>query len=241
MSEKLINKSDMNKLIKENEIVENEIRVKAQNFLTLLHKKPNAKEIKINKHAGNSHYLPISFLEMKLDEMFFGAWGTRNFTYQGIANEIVGSIELYFYHPVFKKWLTRTGAASVQIQMKSKEKGGSGDITNIKDKYINTLTKDFPHLKADCFRNACLSIGKSFGRDLNRDFEDQYKPLIKDNPEVKLKRAKEEIITKIEYLVDDAKREKLKQKCVEKESQHKFDESFARQICGELNINYENL
>ena len=37
---------------------------------------------------------------------------------------------------------------------------------------------DYPHLKADCFRNACLSLGKTFGRDLNRKFIDTYKAML---------------------------------------------------------------
>lgn len=142
---------------------------------------PNPKEVKKNKFANNSKYLPISFLEMTLDEVFFGLWQTKNFTTKVIANEIAGELEVWYFHPVAKTWMCRIGAAAVQIQYRSVEKGGSGDITNIADKITNTLTKDYPHLKAECFRNACLSIGKSFGRDLNREFEDQYSPVIKED------------------------------------------------------------
>ena len=51
-------------------------------ILKYLHKQPNKNEIKINEGAKNSKYLPISFLEMTLDELFFGAWETNNFNYQ---------------------------------------------------------------------------------------------------------------------------------------------------------------
>jgi hypothetical protein len=153
----------------------NNLQTFQKNFL---HKEPSSKETKKNAQANDSEYLPISFLEMTLDEIFFGLWQTKNFKTEGIANEIVGSIELHYFHPVAKTWLCRVGAGAVQVQMKSKDKGGDGDITNIRNKITNTLTKDYPHLKADCFRNACLSIGKSFGRDLNRKFDDQYNPII---------------------------------------------------------------
>jgi len=209
----------MDKIIKQKsnplEIIDNEFGIKAQNFLTLLHKKPPSENLRPSPHNKKSKYLPISFLEMQLDEMFFGLWETKNFMYQNIANELIGSIELRFFHPTFKKWLTRTGAGAVQIQLKSKEKGGSGDITEIRDKYINTLTKDFPHLKAECFRNACLSIGKSFGRDLNREFEDQYNPLIKqENNKTDLDIATDNLIFELDTYSGDDK-EEIKKTCRE--------------------------
>lgn len=166
--------------INKQEIIDNDVRIKAQNFQKkFLHKNPPSNEIQTNTFANNSKYVPISFLEMNLDELFFGAWETQNFQYLVIANEIVGSLELRYFHPTLKIWVTRVGAGAVQIQMVSVKKGGSGDITNIKDKITNTLTKDFPHLKAECFRNACQSIGKLFGRDLNREHADQYQPILK--------------------------------------------------------------
>ncbi|MCL2596234.1 MAG: hypothetical protein FWD66_00935 [Paludibacter sp.] len=129
---------------------------------------PQPKEILVNKFANNSKYLPISNIEDKLDEIFFGAWQVKDFHYQVVANEIVGSLQLCIFHPFLQVWIERTGAAAVQIQMTSKEKGGDGDITNVRNKIINTLTKDFPHLKAACIMNAAKSLGKIFGRDLNR-------------------------------------------------------------------------
>lgn len=162
--------------------IDKEMLEKIQQFQKLyLQHDPNPKEIKSNKFANNSKYLPISFMEMTLDEIFFGLWQTRNFTTKVVANEIIGELELWFYHPTAQTWLCRVGAGAVQIQMKSIDKGGSGDITDIREKIVNTLTKDYPHLKAECFRNACLSIGKSFGRDLNREFDDQYSPIIPKN------------------------------------------------------------
>jgi len=138
---------------------------------------PPKQDIAVNKMANNSMYLPISFVETKLDELFFGAWETVNFQYQVVANEIIGSIDLKVFHPVFHIWVTRTGCASVMIQMKSERNGGDGDITNVRNKITNTLEKDFPHLKAECIKNAARSLGKAFGRDLNRKEVDFYEAL----------------------------------------------------------------
>jgi hypothetical protein len=152
----------------------NEQRQKCQNFLERINKPVGAKEIKVNKFANDSKYIPISFIEMRLDRYFFGFWETVNFRTQVIVNEVVGSIDLRVKHPVTGEWLTRTGAAGVPIQMKS----GSG-ITQVEQKIHNTLVKDYPHLKAMCVLNACKSLGKLFGRDLNRNFEDDYQPLLR--------------------------------------------------------------
>lgn len=167
-----------------------------------LHEEPNSKELRKNKYANDSIYLPISYMEMTLDEIFFGLWQTKNFKTEGIANEIVGSIELWYFHPVAKTWLCRVGAGAVQIQFEAEyeimpdgtRKKLKTNITDISKKITNTLTKDYPHLKAECFRNACLSLGKTFGRDLNREFDDQYKPVIKEPAKPTVDSLKKEYI-----------------------------------------------
>ncbi|MBU2018012.1 MAG: hypothetical protein KJ941_00070 [Bacteroidetes bacterium] len=223
-------------IIKENEeleIVENNQRVKSQNFLTLLHKKPSQQEIRQNKLANNSKYLPISFLEMTLDEMFFGLWETTNFSYQNIANEIVGSLELRYFHPTFKTWITRIGAGAVMIQM---EKGA--EIIDISKKYKNTLTKDFPHLKAECFRNACLSIGKAFGRDLNREFEDQYQPLIKAEQVTEEKivdHLTKKLISELSKY-NGTDKEQIKQECRIAKEKGQLNIDFAQKIAKKLGV-----
>jgi hypothetical protein len=150
----------------------------AENFLLkTLVTEPDKSEVKKNAMANNSLYLPISYVENKLDEIFGGIWETVNFKSQVIANEIIGQIDLRVLHPTLNIWITRTGVAAVQVQMKSKEKGGDGDITHVQNKIKNTLEKDYPHLKAECIKNAARSIGKAFGRDLNREFVDNYEPI----------------------------------------------------------------
>jgi len=148
-------------------------RDKQQNFLVRLNKPVSEKEVKINAFAKNAKYIPISYIEMKLDKFFFGLWETVNFRHEVIVNELVGTIELRVKHPVTGEWLTRTGAAGVPIQMEK----GSG-VNDVQRKIHNTLVKDYPHLKAMCILNAAKSLGKLFGRDLNREFEDEYQPFL---------------------------------------------------------------
>lgn len=127
----------------------------------------------MNKMAGNTMYLPISFLETTLDELYFGLWKTDGFTTRVIGNEICGELNLHVYHPIAEIWITRIGAAATMIRQ-VKDAG----VMEADKKIKNALEMDYPHLKADCFRNACLSLGKTFGRDLNRKFIDTYKAML---------------------------------------------------------------
>jgi hypothetical protein len=102
---------------------------------------------------------------------------------QVIANEIIGVGLLEVFHPIAAVWIKRTGTAAVMIQQVLVEKGGSGRISNIDDKIKNTLVKDFPHLESECLKSAAKKLGKMFGGDLNRAFEDTYTPIYTEEAE----------------------------------------------------------
>lgn len=138
-------------------------------FQALINREPAAGIVRINKMAGNSKYLPIAEVERLLDE-FFPGWTTTAFTWQVIANELVGSLELVVHHPTTGAEMRRVGAAAVMIQTRS------GQPQVVENKIINTLSRDMPHLKAECLKNAAKSLGAIFGRNLNREAED-YEPL----------------------------------------------------------------
>ena len=52
------------------------------------------------------------------------------------------------------------------------------DLTDVSKKIKNALEMDYPHLLADCIKSAAKSLGKAFGRDLNREFEDTYNAVL---------------------------------------------------------------
>jgi hypothetical protein len=135
-----------------------------------LNREPKADTVKINSMANNSKYIPIAEVERTLDEVYSGLWSTVNFRWEVVANEIVGSIDLKVINPANGFELVRTGCASVMIQIER------GKEVNVINKIKNTLVKDFPHLKAECIKNAAKSLGVAFGRNLNRDSSD-YQPL----------------------------------------------------------------
>lgn len=123
----------------------------------------------------------ISHIEMTLDELFFGQWRTENFKWNAIGNEVQGSIELVAVHPVTGFEIRRTGAASIIIMVDKVPDGVTGTernqwALNPSNKKANALDLAFPKLKSECVKNAAQSLGKIFGRDLNRKNADQYQP-----------------------------------------------------------------
>lgn len=151
----------------------NDVRRKLQTFSERINSKPQKESIQKNKFANDSKYIPMSHIEMTLDEYYFGLWSIDKFEYKVIANEIVGSLELSVFHPVSRTWLRRTGAGAVQVKVKK-----NTDPMDIRNKIQNALVMDFPKLKAECLKNAAKSLGTIFGRDLNRKVTDEYSPLI---------------------------------------------------------------
>lgn len=148
-----------------------------QKWIQSFNEKPDASKVKINKLANNSKYLPISHIEALLDRYFFGRWSTRNFTFENIANELVGSLELILIHPYTNEMIVRTGVASVQIRVNK----------DTRKKITNALVCDVPHLKSECIKNAAKSIGKIFGRDISRKQEDvsDFEGLLKEERDKK--------------------------------------------------------
>lgn len=144
-----------------------------EKFNMLLNREPAKKQVKVNKFADGAKYLPIRFLEQKLDELFFGLWRSEVTDTKVVGNEYVVTVQVSYFHPVASQWISRTGVGSVPIQQK---KGAA--ITDLDAKYINALQKNAPAAKAFAFKNAVKSIGPIFGRNLNTNEEDlpDYQP-----------------------------------------------------------------
>ena len=163
-----------------------EMLLRLQDFQKKLNREPNANEVKPTPD-GKAKSLAISFVEMTLDELFFGQWDTQNFKWQAIANEVQGSLELVVVHPVTGKFITRVGAASVIItvdkvpdSIKDNQQERNRWALDPSNKKPNALDLSFPKLKSECLKNAAQSLGKVFGRDLNRRESDQYNAPMKE-------------------------------------------------------------
>lgn len=142
-----------------------------QKWIKVFNQKPDRAKVKVNPMT-KTQYLPVSHIEATLDKYFFGRWSTKNFNFQLIANEVVGTIELVVVHPYTNEEIVRTGSASVQVRV-SRDTG---------KKITNALVCDIPHLKSECIKNAAKSLGKVFGRDIARKSEDvaEFDTLLKE-------------------------------------------------------------
>lgn len=159
-------------------------RIELQDFLRRLNSEPEVSELD-RTADGKAKTLPISFVEMTLDELYLGVWGTSQFTTKLISNEVVGELELWVKHPITGDVVTRTGAAGIIIQMDKAPEDLTGQERNNwaldpSNKKPNALDLGYPKLKAECVKNAAQSLGKVFGRDLNRKKNDKFTPAYKE-------------------------------------------------------------
>lgn len=133
----------------------------------------------IPDQQGGYDTIPIGILENMLDEVYLGLWQTSDLKFQVIANEIVGSLLLEVYDPTARIWVKRQGSGAVTIRQKK-----DSQLTDIDAKIKTALQMDFPKLQTMCLKSACKTLGKKFGRDLNRKFEDYYEEIYTNEAEV---------------------------------------------------------
>lgn len=151
----------------------NELRIQLQDFTARLNREPNPNEFD-KTPDGKAQTLPISFVEMTLDELFLGQWEISDVQTQQIFNEVVGTGILTVWHPITGRPLKRAGFAAVVI---TQDKDATiADFNMTKKK--NALDLSFPKLKAEITKNAAQTLGKIFGRDINRKLKDTFRPAL---------------------------------------------------------------
>lgn len=144
----------------------------ADEFATMVSKKPAPKAIKVNKFANNSQYVEVGYMEFQLDRLTKGLWNVEVIDTKILGNSVCCTVRVKFFHWHFKTWITRDGVGACPIEVKS---GASPvDFTQINAKAIS---KNLPVAKTEAFKNACKSIGNLFGRGLNRKFNHEYVPM----------------------------------------------------------------
>ena len=214
---------------KEGSVEQREFLQKVEALNKRLNNQPEGEFIRQND--GND-YVVISHIETSLDELFFGQWDTKKFKYQQICNELIADLELTVTHPITGEKVTRVGCAGVAI-MQNK---GSKIIDFATTKKKNALVTNFPALKAECIKNAAKSIGKYFGRDLNRKVQDNYTPLIPI--EVDTDKLQDGVMQALDTFKGDSKeKEEIRLMCLEKAAANEFNETFANQIMERIHEN----
>ena len=150
------------------------LKLLKQDFTRRLNLEPDPKEFD-KTPDGKARTLPISFVEMTLDELYLGQWELSDVSYQQIFNEVVGTAILTVWNPLTGRPLRRAGFASVIIMQDANASIAEFNATKKK----NALDLSFPKLKAEILKNAAASLGKIFGRDINRKSVDAFKPALK--------------------------------------------------------------
>lgn len=152
-----------------NENIE-EFRKRMQGFTKILNSKPDPK--KILKHQGYE-YIPISAIEKDLDKLYFGLVQYECISFKQIFNEVACHARIKVFHPVINQWMHYDGLGSAVLQQDKDTK--VSDFHLFKKPNAGQLT--YPKAYAEAIKNAAKKIGKRFGADINRTFEDNYEPL----------------------------------------------------------------
>lgn len=154
---------------------ENEkLKLLTQDFQRRLNAEPDPREFELTPDK-KARTLPISFVDMTLDELFLGQWEMSEPHYTQIFNEVVGTAVLTVWHPINGRPLKRIGWASVVITQDADAKLADFNMTKKK----NALDLTFPKLGAEIRKSAAQTLGKVFGRDINRKAVDVFKPALK--------------------------------------------------------------
>lgn len=150
----------------------------AENFLKKINEAPPENELRPTPD-GQARSLPISFVQMKLDEIYIGQWGTSKLELTIFGNEIMGNLVLWVIHPITGLKIERPGTAAIQItvdavpdDVKKDKKAKNAWALDMQNKKPNALKLSAPKLKSECIKNAAATLGKVFGRDINRKMED---------------------------------------------------------------------
>jgi hypothetical protein len=163
-SKALVTSTDAEKIQKQRE--------QFTNWMRMCHQEPE--KIETNKFANNTKYVPISYIEMKLDELFIDGWNLEIKSVEQVLNSIVVTVRVSGLNPATGREFYRDGVGSKAIQLNNGSK--PMDISNIK---ANALELAYPAAKAQALKNAAQTIGKVFGRDVARKLDDEYNPIIK--------------------------------------------------------------
>ena len=102
---------------------------------------------------------------------------------------------------------------------------------NPENKKPNALDMAFPKLKAECLKNAAQSLGKIFGRDMNRKIVDEYRPFKLQLPESTMKKIENDIRLGVEEFEIREAMDQLGDLVSEQQKQHIFLLTLEAIVC----------
>lgn len=158
MSKELVKKT-FSELYKSDSVIE---LANLDEFNVLINQQPPAKWIKTNPFANNSKYLPIDKVELLLRKIYKDV-DIEVLRESVMFNSVTVTVRVHYTHPVTGQKGFKDGVGAKQIQTK---KGSSpADFANINN---NAVEMALPIAKTNSIKDACHTLGRIFGGDLNR-------------------------------------------------------------------------
>lgn len=158
MSKELVKKT-FSDLIESEKVIE---MANLDEFNSLINQPPPAKWVKTNPYANNSKYLPIDKVEFLLRKIFKDV-DIEVLRESVMFNAVTVTVRIHYTHPVTGKRGFKDGVGASQVQVK---KGTSpADMANINN---NAVEMALPKGKTQAIKDACDTLGRIFGSDLNR-------------------------------------------------------------------------
>lgn len=141
---------------------------RTNDLTVLLNQEPNKTWIKDHPTAANVKYIPIGIIEWLLTYIFV-TWHVEIRETKLIANSVCVTIRLFYRDPITgeEKWTDGVGAAALQVN-----KGEmASDFDKIKSAAVMIAA---PMAKTYAIKDAAETLGRLFGKDLNRKEEMGY-------------------------------------------------------------------
>ena len=177
-----------------------EILDKQNSVNILLNQEPKKEWVKDHPIAKNVKYLPIGMVEWLLTNIFI-KWKPEVLREGILANSAYCTVRLHYKDPITGEWDWVDGVGAAPLQT---DKGaGATDWTQIKS---DAVMKGLPAAKSFAIKDAAETLGRLFGKDLNRKDDIGYGTLIGkfDTPVLDITTLKKEYID----LMDGVSQEK---------------------------------
>lgn len=170
-------------------------------------------------------YLPVSTVEFLLTAIF-QEWRIEVKEIQVIANSVVVTIRLHYFHPINNEWSFQDGVGAAPIIT---SKGAAAtDFTQVQS---SSVMKAVPAAKTFAKKDAADELGKIFGKDLNRNDSSDYDVLQhKFKQESEIDKLKKELSEKIGICQDSEMTGKIITELLEAEENGKNTVEFYTEI-----------
>lgn len=138
-------------------------------------KKAPAKGVKTHPFVKGWQYLPIEVIKGKLEYFFAGLYKIEVIDTKQVANSVLVTARIHYFHPFFKTWLFHDGCGASAMQVN--KSANAMDPMEIKSSAVEMA---FPKAKSEAIKNAAKEFGPAFGSNLNSKNFSDYDFIIND-------------------------------------------------------------